>query len=105
MSISANLNRPAVGFNPQMPQKADGIRILPPISVPKPRTDPCDAIKAASPPEEPPGVQSGSKGFFVRPKTGFTQEKLDKERTENYTIVDMSCKNYSLLIFFFFIEE
>lgn len=62
-----NLSLFDVGLNPQIPQKADGIRMLPPISVPKPRIDPPPPIRAPSPPDEPPGVFLRLQGFKVCP--------------------------------------
>ena len=61
-----------VGFNPQSPFMWLGIRIEPPISVPHPTRDPCRASKQASPPLEPPGVNSGLRGFVVKPQRGFS---------------------------------
>ena len=56
-----------VGFRPQIPHMLDGIRMLPPMSLPIPMTEPPPAMRAASPPEEPPGPRVGSSGFTVRP--------------------------------------
>lgn len=44
----------------------------PPISVPQPTNEPCNEIRAPSPPEEPPGVKSGFKGCVVSPQSGFS---------------------------------
>ena len=53
-----------------MPVKAAGTRIEPPPSVPRWRTPaPIDAATAA-PPDEPPGVRSGSQGLRVMPLSG-----------------------------------
>jgi hypothetical protein len=41
-------------LNPTTPQKAGGIRTLPPISEPIPKGTHLAATKEASPPEEPP---------------------------------------------------
>src|SRR5215467_2085612 len=60
--------RSPVGFKPTTPQNADGIRMLPPKSVPKPRGDPPEAISAASPPELPPAEWERFQGFRVKPK-------------------------------------
>ena len=38
--------RPPVGFRPQVPQKAEGMRILPAMSEPNPRGEPAAAITA-----------------------------------------------------------
>src|SRR6476619_7587133 len=59
--------RPGVGFSPQIPLKCAGTRIDPPPSLPTPPADIPDAIAAASPPLDPPGVRLGSQGLFVRP--------------------------------------
>src|SRR2546425_10343483 len=47
--------RPDVGLRTAMPQKWEGIRMLPNPSVPKPKGDPPAAIMAESPPLLPPG--------------------------------------------------
>lgn len=44
-----------------------GIRMLPPISVPRPNVDAQDAISAASPPLDPPTVRRTSYGLLVIP--------------------------------------
>lgn len=49
------------------PLKAEGPRIEPPISVPKPTMADPKAIEAASPPEDPPGVSFVLWGFTVTP--------------------------------------
>ena len=64
--------RPAVGFRPTTPQNADGIRMLPAMSVPKPRGEPPAAMIAPSPPELPPADRSSRHGFRVRPMMGLT---------------------------------
>ena len=46
--------RPAVGFNPAMPQKCAGTRIDPERSLPRPAGERYAAIAAASPPLDPP---------------------------------------------------
>lgn len=75
--------RDALGRNPYVPQHRAGIRIepgllttscrpgafLPAISVPTPRGDPLMAIRAPSPPLDPPGPRIVLWGFNVRPKT------------------------------------
>lgn len=74
-----------VVFNPQIPQKAAGMRILPPTSVPMPRMDPPLLMRAASPPEEPPGLLVWSRGCTVWPKIRLLQSKLKKEnRNKNH---------------------
>src|SRR2546428_12799116 len=59
--------RPGVGFRPQIPLKCAGTRIDPPPSLPTPADDIPDAIAAASPPLDPPGVRVQSQGLLVRP--------------------------------------
>lgn len=61
-----------------MPQKEEGKRMLPPISVPKPRGEPPDPMRAPSPPEEPPGLLEDFHGFRVWPKSGLLQSKLEE---------------------------
>src|ERR1700745_121431 len=58
---------PGVGFRPQIPLKCAGTRIDPPPSLPTPPADIPEAIAAASPPLDPPGVRDRSQGLFVRP--------------------------------------
>ena len=72
------LRRFPVGLRPQMPQKAEGKRMLPPMSVPKPSGEPPAAMRAPSPPEEPPGLLEEFHGFMVGPKRGFLQSKLEE---------------------------
>src|SRR5579864_9228522 len=59
--------RPGVGFRPQIPLKCAGTRMEPPPSLPTPPAEHPDAIAAASPPLEPPGVRDRSQGLLVRP--------------------------------------
>ena len=59
-----------------MPQKAAGVLKLPPTSVPSPRIDPPEAIKAASPLDDPPGDLVLSYGFVVIQYTGLELPKL-----------------------------
>ena len=59
--------RPGVGFNPAMPQKCAGTRMEPPPSEARPPGEQKDAIAAASPPLDPPGVRAPSQGLLVRP--------------------------------------
>ena len=56
-----------VGFMLQTPHQAGGIRVLPPISVPIPRTEPLRAKMAPSPLVDPPGLRFGSIGCVVIP--------------------------------------
>src|SRR5690625_7330065 len=55
-----------------MPQKAAGIRILPPPSVPTAHGPIPAATAAAAPPDEPPGVSCGSIGLRVIPVRGLS---------------------------------
>ena len=59
-----------------MPVQAAGMRKLPPISVPMPRQLPPKAIKADSPPEEPPEVNFLFKGLTVRPNVLLTDSAI-----------------------------
>lgn len=56
-----------------MPQKAEGKRMLPPMSEPKPRGEPPAPMRAPSPPEEPPGLLEDFHGFTVWPKSRLLQ--------------------------------
>lgn len=51
-----HLIRPVVGLKPHMPQKAAGMRMLPPMSLPMPSGEPPPPMRAPSPPDEPPEV-------------------------------------------------
>lgn len=62
-----------VGLSPHSPQKLDGRRMLPATSEPMPRMEPPPAIRAPSPPEEPPGVFWWLRGFRVWPKIRLLQ--------------------------------
>src|SRR5438105_13746791 len=53
---------------PQMPVKAAGWRIEPPVSVPVAAGAMRAATAAAEPPEEPPGTRAVSHGFRTAPK-------------------------------------
>ena len=58
---------PKVGFSPTQPQHAAGMRIEPPVSVPSaPSARPATSA-AADPPEDPPAVSSGWRGFGTVP--------------------------------------
>lgn len=61
--------RSAEGRNAYVPLQMAGIRIDPAMSVPTPSTDPPMAIKAPSPPDEPPAVRFDRWGLSVRPNT------------------------------------
>jgi len=62
-----------VGLSPHSPQKLDGRRMLPATSEPMPSMEPPPAIRAPSPPEEPPGLFWWLRGFKVWPKMGLLQ--------------------------------
>lgn len=76
-----------------MPQKAEGNRMLPPMSVPKPRGEPPDPMRAPSPPEEPPGLLEDFHGFMVWPKRGLLQSKLEEagKRSAQVTTTTVLC--------------
>ncbi len=57
---------PSLGLWPQSPQKAAGMRIDPPRSLPK-SSGVKPAASAPEPPELPPGVRVRSHGLLVRP--------------------------------------
>src|SRR5262245_66346777 len=59
--------RPGVGFSPQIPEKCAGTRMDPPPSLPIPPAEQPEAIAAASPPLDPPGVRARSQGLLVWP--------------------------------------
>src|SRR5436309_10743289 len=59
--------RPGVGLSPQMPLKCAGTRMDPPPSLPAPPAEHPEAMAAASPPLDPPGVRERSQGLLVRP--------------------------------------
>ena len=61
--------RLADGRMAYVPLQMAGIRIEPAMSEPIPRTEPRMAIKAPSPPDEPPAVRLDRWGLRVRPKT------------------------------------
>jgi hypothetical protein len=56
-----------LGLNPYKPMILCRIRVLPPISIPNPKREPCNVNRTASPPVEPPGVNLGLRGLTVRP--------------------------------------
>jgi hypothetical protein len=59
--------RPGVGRKPTMPQKAAGLRRLPPVSEPVHSGAMPVASATAEPPEEPAADLLGSKGLPVTP--------------------------------------
>ena len=59
--------RPKVGFRPNTPHSEAGTRIEPLVSEPS-ATGTCPAATAAAlPPDEPPAMRVGSRGFRVGP--------------------------------------
>lgn len=66
------IRRLTLGFRPYRPSMWLGMRMLPPMSVPHPTTDPCRARRVPSPPVEPPGVKPGLAGWTVKPQSGFS---------------------------------
>src|SRR6516164_1760954 len=64
--------RPGVGRMPTMPQKAAGMRIEQPKSVPCASGTMPVATATADPPEEPAGLSDGFQGLRVAPNTSFT---------------------------------
>ena len=71
----ARESRPKVGFRPQTPQKAAGIRMEPLVSEPSARGANPAATAAAEPPDEPPASRAGSRGLRVTPKWLFSVVK------------------------------
>src|SRR5664279_4105631 len=65
------LTRPKVGFKPTVPQKAAGIRIEPPVSVPIAIGIIPAATAAPEPPLDPPGTHSRLWGLWTAPKWGL----------------------------------
>src|SRR4030042_3883441 len=57
----------SVGFNPKMPQKCEGIRIDPPISLAISKGESPAATAAAPPPGLPPGGPSRTPGVLGSP--------------------------------------
>src|SRR3954470_13284774 len=62
-----------VGLRPETPQKAAGMRIEPPVSVPSAKAAAPVASATALPPLEPPGTRSGSHGFRHGGKCGLLE--------------------------------
>ena len=58
---------PYVGFSPTTPQMPAGCLMDPPVSDPSANIASSPATAAADPPDEPPGILSGSHGFLVGP--------------------------------------
>ena len=63
--------RPQLGFSPTRSQHDAGRRIEQPVSVPMPRSQRPAASAAALPPDEPPVVRPGWRGFWTVPYHGF----------------------------------
>ena len=59
--------RPLLGLIPVIPQKCEGILILPPVSLPMSSGEPPEAMMAAAPPLDPPGILVKLYGLLVRP--------------------------------------
>jgi hypothetical protein len=62
--------RPSVGLKPAIPQKAAGMRIEPPASVPSAIGTAPAATVAAEPALEPPELRAGFQGLRVTPVSG-----------------------------------
>ena len=62
---------PVVGLIPAVPQKVEGTRMLPPVSLPMSKGEAPAAIAAAAPPLLPPGDFTKSYGFLVKPNSRF----------------------------------
>src|SRR5262249_26201861 len=62
------LTRPYVGLRPTVPQKADGIRIEPPVSDPRAAEHMPADTGAADPPEDPPATSGRFHGLWTAPK-------------------------------------
>lgn len=63
-----SLTRPAVGLKPYTPQKCAGMRMLPPMSVPRPMGEHRALTSEPSPPDEPPGVWPALNGLMAAPQ-------------------------------------
>ena len=63
--------RPQLGLKPTTPQHDAGRRIEQPVSVPMPMSQRPAASAAAFPPDEPPVVRPGSRGFWTVPYQSF----------------------------------
>ncbi len=68
----SRLIRPQVVFSPAIPQHAAGMRIEPPVSVPKATSASPAATAVAEPLDEPPGTRRGSSGLTGVPKASLT---------------------------------
>jgi hypothetical protein len=65
--------RPMVGRSPVIPFKAAGTRTEPPVSVPSAASAIPVATAMPEPPEDPPGILSGSQGLWLWPITELWQ--------------------------------
>ena len=63
--------RPQLGLKPTTPQQDAGRRIEQPVSVAMPMSQRPAASAAAFPPDEPPVVRPGSRGFWTVPYQSF----------------------------------
>src|SRR5262245_32266662 len=61
------LTRPNVGRSPMTPQRIDGERIEPPVSLPIANPTRPAAVAAPEPADDPLDPSAGSHGLFVRP--------------------------------------
>ena len=66
LGSGAKLTRPRVVLIPKTPQKDEGMRMEPPPSLPTATGHSPAARAAPAPPEEPPGVRSGSQGLWAQ---------------------------------------
>src|SRR5919197_5093348 len=64
--------RPYVGLSPTTPQKAEGTRIEPPVSLPSASGASPAASATADPPLDPPEIRFGDQGFRGVPMRGLT---------------------------------
>ena len=69
--VSGHGKTPSVGLSPQTPVAPAGMRTEPARSVPSASAPQPVASPAAAPPDEPPGVVSGSHGLRVSPQSGL----------------------------------
>ena len=65
--VPKTLTRPKVGFSPTVPQKEEGTRIEPPVSVPTEAAQRPAATAAAEPALDPPGIRSSAHGLCTGP--------------------------------------
>ena len=71
---------PNEGLWPNTPQKADGTRTDPPMSVPISKLVMPHATAAAAPPDDPPGTRARSHGLFVVPNISLNVWKSPDHR-------------------------